>query len=141
MKTKYFIAAVILLFAVSVFNGCETKNENIEDAKQNVKDSKQELKDAQAQYEREWQQFKSDVELKIRNNDKKIAEFKQAPRKFRTQYEKEVLVLEQKNIELRKKLAEYRYEGKDSWETFKDGFNREVDVVITGLNDIFSKKN
>ena len=66
MKTKYFIAAVILLFAGSVFNGCDTKRENVEDAKDNVTQAKQELKDAQAQYESEWKQFRSDVELKIR---------------------------------------------------------------------------
>ena len=145
MRTKYFITAVILLFAGSIFYGCETKNENIEDAKENVKDAKQELKDAQAQYESEWQQFKSDVDLKISNNEKRIAEFradaKTTSGKYGAKYEKEVVVLEKKNIELRKKLTDYKYEGKDSWEVFKDDFNREVDVIMTGLNDIFSKKD
>lgn len=49
-------------------------------------------------------------------------------------------MLEQK-YRVEKKLNEYKYEGKDSWEVFKDDFNREVDVVMTGLNDIFSKKD
>ena len=77
------------------------KRENVEDAKDNVKEAKQELKDAQAQYESEWKQFKSDVELKINANEKRIAEFKAeiktASGKFRAKYEKEVVVLEQKN--------------------------------------------
>jgi hypothetical protein len=85
------------------------------------------------------------VELKINANEKRIAEFKAeiktASGKFRAKYEKEVVVLEQKNTELRRKLNEYKFEGKNSWEVFKDDFNREVDVVVVGLNDIFSKKD
>jgi hypothetical protein len=30
-------------------------------------------------------------------------------------------VLEQNNIELKKKIREYKYEGKDKWEEFKMG--------------------
>ena len=78
----------------------------MEDAKENVKQANQELKEAQAQYEKEWQQFKSDAELKIDANQKSIDEFKveikTASSKFKAKYEKEVLALEQKNIELRK---------------------------------------
>jgi hypothetical protein len=61
--------------------------------------------------------------------------------KFKAKYKNEVLTLEQKNIELKKKLNDFKYEGKDNWEEFKSDFNREVDVVVTGLNDIFSNKN
>ena len=49
--------------------------------------------------------------------------------------------MEQKNTDLRKKLNEYKFEGKDGWEVFKDDFNREVDDIIVGLNDIFAKKD
>ena len=144
MKNKYFIAVVALLIGGSVFTGCNNKRENVEDAKDNVKEAKQELKDAQIQYEKEWQQFKSDAELKINANEKKISEFragiKTAKGKFRAKYEKEVVALEQKNIELRKKLSEYKYESKDNWEAFKTEFNNTVDNIGNGLNDIFSKK-
>ena len=63
MKTKYFIATVILLFAGSIFYGCETKNQNIEDAKDNVKDAKQELKDAQAQYESDLALLEQSIDI------------------------------------------------------------------------------
>jgi len=49
--------------------------------------------------------------------------------------------LEQKNVELRKKLSEYKYEGKDSWETFKKDFNDGLDYIGNTLNDIFTKKD
>ena len=42
MKTRYFIATVILLLAGLVFNGCDTKKENVEDAKDKVTEEKKE---------------------------------------------------------------------------------------------------
>jgi hypothetical protein len=145
MKNKYFIAAVILLIAGSVFTGCNNNREKVENAEDNVKKANQELIDAKAQYEKEWTQFKTDAELKISANEKKISDFKAliktASGKSKAKYEKEVIVLEQKNVELRKRLNEYKYEGKDSWETFKKDFNDGLDYIGNTLNDIFTKKN
>ena len=144
MKNKYFIAAVILFMAGSLFTGCNNNREKVEDAEENVKKANQELIDAKAQYEKEWQQFKTDAELKISANEKKISDFKAliktASGKSKAKYEKEVMELEQKNIELRKKLSEYKYEGKDKWEEFKQEFNRDVDIVGNAINDLFTKK-
>jgi hypothetical protein len=50
-------------------------------------------------------------------------------------------VLERKNIELKNKIREYKYEGKDKWEEFKKGFNRDVDIVGKALKNIFAKKD
>ena len=142
MKNKYFILAVFLLIAGSVFTGCEKSREN---AEEKVKQANQDMMDAQAQYEKEWQQFKSDAEMKISANEKKINEFKEEMKatsaKFKAKYENQVLTLEQKNIELKKKLNEYKYEGKDKWEEFKREFNSDVDIVGNAINDIFSKKD
>jgi len=145
MKNKYFIAAVILFIAGAVFTGCNNNREKVENAEENVKKANQELIDAKAQYEKEWNQFKTDAELKISANEKKISDFKAliktASGKSKAKYEKEVIVLEQKNVELRKRLNEYKYEGKDSWETFKKDFNDGLDYIGNTLNDIFTKKN
>jgi len=116
----------------------------VEDAKENVKQADQELKEAQAQYEKEWQQFKSNAESKIIANEKSISdlktEIKTASGKFKAKYEKEVLALEQKNTELRKSINEYKYEGKDKWEEFKRDFNANLDVIGNAIKDLFSKK-
>ena len=101
--------------------------------------------DAQAQYDKEWQQFKNDAEIKINANQKNIDDFKTAMKttnkKFRAKYENQVLTLEQKNIELKKILNEYRYEGKGNWEKFKQDFNNNMDSVGNALKGLFEKKN
>jgi cell division protein FtsB len=65
---------------------------------------------------------------------------KTASKKFKAKYEKEVAALEQKNIELKKKISEYKYDGKDKWEEFKRGFNQDLDIVGKAISDLFAKK-
>ena len=141
MNNKYFILAVSLLITGSVFTGCENNRENDQEE---VRKANQEMIDAQAQFEKEWQQFKTDTELKIDANQKKIDEFKAAMKttsaKFKAKYENQVLTLEQNNIELKKKLNDYKYSGKDNWEEFKRDFNREIDSIVVALNEIFINK-
>ncbi|MBE0572960.1 MAG: hypothetical protein IH618_15565 [Ignavibacteriaceae bacterium] len=141
MKNKYFILAISLLMAGAVFTGCEN---NKDTAKEEVEKANQEMINAQTQFEKEWQQFKSDAVLKIDANQKQIDDLKAAMKttstKFKAKYENQVLTLEQKNIELKKNLNNYKYAGKENWEEFKNNFNSEVDTVVVALNDIFKNK-
>ncbi|MDP2303369.1 MAG: hypothetical protein Q8N03_13205 [Ignavibacteria bacterium] len=146
MYKKYIIPLFIAMIAVVVLIGCNTDREKkVEDAQDNVEKANLELKAAEAQYEKEWQQFKYDVELKIIANEKSIIEYKSeiktASNKFKIKYESEIVRLEAKNAELKKRIAEYKYEGKDKWEEFKLEFGRDVDAVGQSLKDIFSKKD
>lgn len=141
MKNKHCILAVILLMAGSLLIGCDNNREN---ASEKVKKANQDMLNAQSQFEEKWQQFKYDTELKINANQKNIADFKTAMKttsiKFKAKYENEILTLEQKNIELQKKLNNYKYEGKDKWEKFKKEFNNDIDSVGNALNTLFEKK-
>ena len=77
-------------------------------------------------------------------HQKTIDDFKTAmvttSSKFKAKYENQVLTLEQKNIELMKKLNDYQYKGKENWEEFKRGFNDDIYLVENSLKDIFAKK-
>lgn len=141
MKNKHLLLAGILLIAGLTFTGCNNK----ENAKDNVEQANQDMIDAQVQFEKDWQQFKSDAESRINANQQKIDDFKTAMKttssKFKAKYENEVLTLEQKNIELKKKLNDFKYERKENWEEFKSSFNNDMDVLGNALNDLFSNKD
>lgn len=144
MKTNYFILAALMIIAVTLFTGCDySREKKVENAKENAQQANYELEMAQIEYEKQWQQFKTDAEFRIRTNEKIIVEFKTqiktAKGKFKAKYEKEVLSLEEKNIELEKKIREYKYEGKAGWEEFKEGVNRDLDAVGKALNDFFTR--
>ncbi|MCF8243413.1 MAG: hypothetical protein K9J16_18710 [Melioribacteraceae bacterium] len=145
MKANRFILIGLVLITGLIFIGCnENREQKVEDAKEDVQQANEDLITAEKEYNSEWLQFKSNVEAKILANKQLINDFKIAMKAtsatFRTKYENEILTLEQKNIELTKKLNEYKYEGKDKWEEFKTEFNNDVDIVGTALKDIFDKK-
>ena len=146
MKTKYFILTAIVLINGLLLTGINFAQETkVETAKEKVKQAKLELNDAQTQSDKEWHQFKANAELKIDNNEKSIAEFKvkikTADEIFKIKYDKKVDSLEQRNSELKKKISEYKYEGKDQWVIFKRGFNHDLKVVGKAIKDLFSKKD
>lgn len=145
MKNKHVTLATTMLIAGLLFIGCEKSPElKANDAANIVKQANQELKDALSQYEKEWQQFKNDAELKIDMNGEKIdamkAEIKKTGPEFKAKYENTVLTLEQKNIELRKRLNDFKYDGKNKWEEFKSMFNQDIETVSKAINDVIPKK-
>lgn len=145
MKKSHLILTVMLLIGSVIFFGCnENREKDVQDAMEDVQQANQDLKNAQAEYDMEWRQFKREAEIKMNANDKIIKEYKieiqTASKKFKLKYEKEVAALEQKNIVLRKKISEYKYEGKDKWEEFKQSINEDMKIVGNALNDIFTKK-
>lgn len=144
MKNKFFILTIIGMIAGFAAIGCNIDREKkVEDAKQKVAQANQDLMAAEALYEKEWQQFKNDAEFKIAANEQRIEEFKieikTASKKFKADYINEVWKLEQKNIVLKKKISEYKYEGKDKWEEFKQEFNDDMEGLANAIRDIFTK--
>ena len=146
MKIKYFILSAIVLIGGSLLTGLTIAQETkVDAAKEKVKQANQELDNARTENDKEWRQFKNDADLKISANEKSIAEFKEkiktADEKFRVKYNKKVATLEQRNIELKKKLSEFKYEGKDQWVIFKRGFNHDLSVVGKAIKNLFSSNN
>jgi undecaprenyl pyrophosphate synthase len=140
MKTNYFNILIIVLFTGAMITGCFDRD----DTQENVKQKNQEMIDAKVQYENEWQEFKKDAELRINDIQVKIDGFKLAMEKtntsFKAKYANEVLTLEQKNIELKKELNNFKYDGKDNWVTFKYKFFNDVEKVEKSLKEIFENK-
>ena len=145
MRTKHFIFVIIVLFAGSFLAGCNKSPDKANNDKEDVRLAAQDLKDEQGQNEIEWQQFKYEAELKISANEKRIDDFNEeiqkTSEKFKSKYANKVLTLEQKNIELKKTINSYKYEGKINWVEFKQKFNNKIDSVGNALNDIFPKKD
>lgn len=144
MKQKYFILIVIIMITGTFLFDCNNQEQKSDDA-ENIQQANKELNDAQIQDKNEWQQFKNDIELAINNNEKRIkgfqVQFLSTSKEFKAKYENKILTMEQKNIELKKKLNEYKYEGKENWEEFKGGFLKDINTLDAELNDLFAVKN
>ena len=132
----------------TILTGCQSSAQKEASARDNVQEAKQDLKDvrkdanAEAQElanAEEWETFKSDAELTIKNNEIRIAELRVKLNKQGTMldpmYEKKIATLEQQNKDLKKRIEDYEKNQSD-WETFKREFNHDMDELGKALKDL-----
>lgn len=146
MLSKHIIGCTVAVFiSVVTYSGCEkTPEKRIEHAEQDLHDAKKEIreaiKDVQTAYKDEWHTFQFDMEAKIRDNEYRTNELKRqmvkADAKPKATFDKEIEVVEQRNENLKRTLAEYKDEGKEKWEDFKKDVVREVGGIQKSLSDL-----
>ncbi len=149
MKTlviNFFVSLLIL--AAAILGGCQSSAEKVDAAKENVDEAKEELQEVKAEAQadaikvanaEEWRVFKSDAEIKIKENEVRIGELKVKMKKsgktFDAMYEKNIIALEQKNKDLRTKISNYESNQSD-WEAFKREFNHDMDELGQAIKDL-----
>lgn len=145
MNRRIYALTVLVLIAVIALIGCNrTHEKKVEAAEENADKANKELMSARADYSSEWQQFKDEANLRIKANQDRIerykADLKTADGKAKLKYEKEVGVLEQKNIELGKRIDTFKYDSKNNWEEFKRDFSRDADELGKTLKSLLPDK-
>jgi len=88
----------------------------------------------------EFQKFKKEAQERIQKNKEAIAEFKakmlKEKKEAKAQYKERINELEQKNNKLKDRIADYKEDGKEKWESFKNEFNHDMDEVGKALKDL-----
>lgn len=122
----------------------EKARENVQEAKKEVVKAKQDLKEAQMDSVKEYNLFKQESNVKIKHNEKRIAELKLKYSKLnseeKVEYQKKLAELEQKNTELNGKLNSYKIHEDKKWKSFKSEFNHDMNELGKALKD-FTIKN
>ena len=143
MKNKILTLAVIGFMAGIVFMGCQnTEEKNSQQPNESMVETKPDSQVVQTSYSDEWQSFKSTSEQKIQDNENSIAAFKVKMKKsgikVKAKYNIEIAKLEATNREMKKKLEDYKNDGKSAWEDFKSGFNKDMDKLGKAVKDLTS---
>ena len=138
----------LMVLAIAILGGCQSSTDKVEKAKENVEEAKEELQEVKADAhadavkvanEEEWRVFKAETELKIKENEKRIAELrakmKNSGKTFDAMYEKNIDTLEQRNKDLRNRMTGYESNQSD-WEAFKREFNHDMDELGQALKDL-----
>lgn len=83
------------------------------------------------------------AEEKISSYEKSIGELKariaKETKENIAKYEKTLTDLEQKASEIKKKVHEYKEEGKDKWAAYNDKFNHDLDELGKALKNFMVK--
>jgi hypothetical protein len=140
MKKSLLTIALTTLIIGTLITSCNSSAEKVEDAAEKVDDATEDLKSAKEDFNYEYNKFKVESEQRMLDNEFKIAELKASKIKLKkeakTEYDKTIADLEQKNSNMRTKLNDYKEEGKDKWESFKREFNHDMDELGSALKNL-----
>lgn len=139
---KLFILCTVFGFLL-LQTSCDNTAQKVVKAEENVVEAEKDLQSAEADYLADVEQYRILSAEKIAANDKSIAEFnariEREKKDVRAEYKAKIKELEQKNSDMKKKMDDYKVEGKDQWEIFKTEFSRDMDELGTALSNITVK--
>lgn len=144
MKTFKLTLSALALVAGMGLISCDSSADKVEKAETEVKEANENLVDANAEYLADVERFKAETALKIDENAKSIADFNARiandKKAAKAEYKEKIAALELKNTDMKKKIADYKADGKDGWAKFKEEFNHDMDELGKALKD-FTIKN
>jgi outer membrane murein-binding lipoprotein Lpp len=139
LKNPNSLLAAVIVITATLFLGCNSPQEKVDEVQENAEEQQQNLDQAQVDLETETANFKMESNEKITANEKVIADFKTGLKSVKDDakatYEKQVAVLEQKNAALKKRIEEQEDEGMEKWQSFKIEFNHDMDELGKSLKD------
>jgi len=130
-------AAIIM---VGIIYSCDSPTKKVEKAQENLSNAEMELDQAQKDSIQDFENFKLESEIRISDNERVIVAYRQRmlneKNKFKVEDQKRIDEIEQRNINMRKKIAEYKAEGKDKWISFKQEFNHDMDDLGSAIKNL-----
>ncbi|CAG0956155.1 hypothetical protein ARNL5_00523 [Anaerolineae bacterium] len=144
MKNAFGVATLVASMAGMLLAGCDnTADQKVDAARMRATETTQQLKEARDSYRADWQSFKRETELVIVANERAIdslaTQITKAGKKAKVEYAKDLAVLEQKNMQLKKKLADYSDQGETAWETFKTDVKHELEGIGDTMRDLYKR--
>jgi hypothetical protein len=107
------------------------------------KKAKEDLRAAKVDSAADFQKFKTNAEWNIGENRRSLVALKMKKSSdnvaIKEEFNKQVLLLEKRNNDLNKKIAESDNVKTTMWTSFKTEFNHDMDELSDAINDIGSK--
>ena len=117
----------------------EKARENLKEEKKDVVVAKHDLAVAKKDSVTEYQTLTNESNLKFKSNEKSITDLRTTIAKSNSKEmvndQKKVSLLEEKNNNLKKELADYKELGQTKFTAFKSEFNRDLDQLSKELKD------
>lgn len=139
---KSIIVAALFVFTIIV-GACSSPTEKVEEAKTDVVEANKELDEANAEYMADMAKYKIETAEKIAANEVIIKDFNariaSQKKDAQVEYKQKVAELEMKNSDMKKKMDDYKLDGKENWEKFKTEFNHDLDELGKAFKDLTVK--
>ena len=133
MKNKIStLAFTIMMIAASTATFGQNKKTETETQK--------DLRLAKTDSLEDYKKFKTDAEMRISENDKRIAKLKEKKsdesQEVKDKYNKKIQALEERNNKLKTKVKESENTPTSTWSSFKREFKHDMDELGNAIKDI-----
>ena len=144
MKKLILVLTASVFIAGGVFTSCNSSSsQRVEEAQKNVVKANNALDSANKAYQADIAAYRQEKAAMIAANDQNINDFKakiEHDKKLaKADYKKKIVVLDQKNKDMKKKLDDYKEEGKENWAKFKAEFNHDMSELGQAFKDLTVK--
>jgi hypothetical protein len=143
MKKTILTFAALTVIAATSFTSCSSPEQKVENAQNNVADANKDLDKANQEYAADIEAYRKQTDDSIAANKASIVEFNERIEKDKeadkAEYKKEINDLDQKNTDMKKKMDDYKAEGKDKWNTFKADFSRDMNDLGNSIKKLKNK--
>lgn len=140
MKNPIITMAAMAFLVTGLLAGCNSPAQKLENAEEEVTAANKKLETANEEYLADLKNYRLATAERIAENDESIARFKlriaNEKKETRDEYNKKIIALEQKNSDNKKRLDDYKTEGKANWEIFKTEFSRDMDELGTAIRNL-----
>jgi F0F1-type ATP synthase membrane subunit b/b' len=143
MKKLLLALAASTFITGAILTGCSTPAQKVENAQNDVKEANKDLDKANEEYLEDIKSYRKETSDRIAANDKSIAEFnariEHEKKDAKDDYKKRIAGLELRNSDMKKRMDDYKAEGKEKWEKFKVEFSHDLDEVGKAFKDLTVK--
>lgn len=143
MKKSVLILAACTFIISSILISCNSSSNKLDKAKKNVIEANKDLDNATQDYLDDIENFRIKTANRIAANDQTISELKTKmehnKKVAKADYKKNIAILEQKNRDMKKKMDDYKDDGKENWAKFKAEFSHDMDELGKAFTDLTVK--
>jgi predicted nucleic acid-binding Zn-ribbon protein len=140
MKKTTLGFAIILIIGTISLPALGQQNKKAEKARKDMAKAKIDLQEAKIDSVADYQKFKNEADLNIAANQKTIAELRTKKaddnKELKEKYDKQVMALEDKNEELKKRIDGSAHVKTSKWSSFKQEFNHDMNELGRAIRDI-----
>ncbi len=141
MKKQGTVIITLILAVIFGAISCQSSSsERLEDAQAEAAEADKNLSNAKEEYITDMDNFKKETSIKISANEQSIKEFKasiaSSKKDIKAEYDNKINDLEVKNTDMKRKLSEYKVEGEDQWNAFKNEFSQDLEELGVALQEL-----
>lgn len=143
MKKSILTIVTCTFLTSTIFTNCSSSAEKVEDAQKDLIEANSDLVKANEEYLTDIENYRKETAAKIAANNKSIAEFEarieNEKEEAKAEYREKIAKLQQKNSDTKKKMDDYKADGKANWEKFKTEFNHDMEELGAAFKDLTIK--